>query len=171
MDTLEQKISAGDPSALKHAIHTLKGTAGNISANQLADEARLIELQIIQDETPSTTDLARLEECLNETINSINLIIASADPIELDSSADVSVSTQTEEKQLPINNDLLLSQLQQLDQLLQSHDLSAKQILQLALPSLTQKIDASQIESLTLSIDHLDFSTAQRQLNSIRGEL
>jgi hypothetical protein len=108
---------------------------------------------------------------LNETINSINLIIASADPIELDSSADVSVSTQTEEKQLPINNDLLLSQLQQLDQLLQSHDLSAKQILQLALPSLTQKIDASQIESLTLSIDHLDFSTAQRQLNSIRGEL
>ena len=60
---IQAALAAGDPALAERAAHTLKGTAGNIGASHLQDEAMAVEMGL-REGLPVTAELERLSATL-----------------------------------------------------------------------------------------------------------
>jgi CheY-like chemotaxis protein len=62
-DAIAAALEAGDPTAAEHAVHRLKGVAGNVGAHTLQDAAARLEAALHADAPHRAAALTRLRAC------------------------------------------------------------------------------------------------------------
>ena len=149
----------GDAVAL---IHSLKGVAGTISANHLADCALEIEHQIRVGNPPSEIQLAQLREAMQQVLASIDQLYMLA--------GKASQRTPVAGEGV-MSKEKTMQQLEQLKQLLSQHDMDAELLFVSLEPSLSALLDATQVEALHGMISGFEFTKAEACVKEIEEAL
>jgi HPt (histidine-containing phosphotransfer) domain-containing protein len=71
---LRESLASGDLSQARHAVHTLKGAAGNIGGYRVQKDAEKIELFCKSGEAPPAGYLAELEKSNQRLLEAINVL-------------------------------------------------------------------------------------------------
>ncbi|MBF0192897.1 MAG: response regulator [Magnetococcales bacterium] len=152
---IKNSIESGDYSQALKLLHSLKGTAGNLSAKGLSKIATTMEAAIKNNDTNG------LLEPLEQLFQEIDKIIDSKRVIDLNTNNKIAV------KPVALGGHQLVNILKELMQALEIKDLEAESLLVATKEILGDECCKTEIESLSSKIEHLDFENAQKQLNII----
>ena len=138
----------GDSKGLKQTIHTLKGSASNLSANMLAEQAKQVEQVVIKGESLSETQFESLAERLLEVFASIEQLNALAGAGE----PKVQSAQLTEEQ--------FQQKLSQLCEQLSMNDMEASERFDELRDALVDKLGSEAVGAVAHAIEGYDFVTA-----------
>ncbi|MFC1848915.1 two-component regulator propeller domain-containing protein [candidate division CSSED10-310 bacterium] len=171
---IKSALKNQDLTSAQQLIHTLKGVAGNISANELYDTAQALEKEIHEGNMAhSDTYLQRLKNSLHIVLNSINKLQS-----ETESGPETEKMSSKEKDSLPAQSELssphdeiqsanLTALLNQLHDLLHKNNPKAEN----AWISLKDYLDKSQyreeIKQMDRSINIYDFKNGQKILTQL----
>ncbi len=154
MTTFERELQDEDNENCRRTIHTLKGSAANISANDLSEKSREIELLVIAGEPVSVELRAELRERIDEVMHSIALLIPSNNENE---------PTNAPGELRPATVDEF-AHMERLLQELKTKDLNAAETMKQAEHWLRHVLEAVAVNQLSDMIAKLDFSAAAQLL-------
>nr|WP_243393548.1 PAS domain S-box protein [Solimonas fluminis] len=146
---LRASLLAGDKLGAGRILHALKGVAGTLGAEGLADSAAMLELQIKEagDQAVFNPDLMGLEGALARAVTELQ---READRLSPDSKAVVPTR---------VSDDMLRSNLIELMGLLAQNNTRALALLDLVIPAI-EKLDSHAARELRTFADKLDFAGA-----------
>jgi two-component system sensor histidine kinase/response regulator len=157
---IRSEIDRGDFEAAQHLVHTLKGTAGNLSMTEVFTISQGLETSLRQDHGQSAmSNLKDLEKALRQLLDSLASRTPEGQPAGLKTTGDTGTS--------PVDKAALKQLLQELDEQLSKNNLNALK----TFDSLKHKLEASgsgqQIEQLEDRLSRLDFRKAREQLPEV----
>jgi len=163
IQTLIDTLNKDDLPALKQQIHTLKGSAANISANALAAEALQLEQQISASSEMDKSTLRAAMRAIEARLDEVQRAIQQL------KSLDHAAHGSSPQTILPDHE--LQGAIEKLNQLLQTFDMSAQTHYQQIQHALEQRLNPATVTLLSYDIEKLDFSSAQQRLATIKAQL
>jgi len=162
-DDIRQAIQLGDMKLAERLAHTLKGVAGNIAITEVFNAAEDLNLALKNNETGDYEALiTALEKTLDpvfEGLKSIEQAVKGAN------------SKKDTSSPVVVDKVMLAKQLQDLDELLNSHNLNAAKELENLRPSLATAGADGQLDELSRNIDRLNFNAAHKVLGKLAESL
>jgi len=163
-DKLKNALATGDVKEASRWLHTVKGVAANIGANQLAAAAADLETALI----PGS--IADNEVLLQNFIASLTLVI---DGIRAFEEALVVVADNKEQDRVmtPVDADILRPHLINLAQMLESGSIKSVAQLSILNSYLSNTMVEKQFEQLKKDVDIFDMDSALGKLKAIASDL
>jgi HPt (histidine-containing phosphotransfer) domain-containing protein len=159
IEDLKSAVKDNDWLKVQEYVHQIKGSAGNISALELAKLAKLIERKIKQsDYQEIPQQVQKLEQAFLEIGLTVQ-VLNSWNNIELET-----IEENTQQKN-ETNYKLLQWQLAQLKILLLSHDLQAESLFNNIFLPLSAIVDKKIMQVIQLNITNLDYEQAQQTID------
>lgn len=152
---LHQGLEAKDLEAAGKHLHGLRGTAGNLGAIELAQQAKELEILLLQgsDDSDIKPQLASLLETLDKVVVSIDLV---NDQI-----------TPPEPNKIRLTDDDISEQIAQLKLLIQNYDLDSKAVAQTLYQSMAPGANREVISEVSRDIDRYDYLQAMGKLDKL----
>ncbi|NOZ23283.1 MAG: response regulator [Planctomycetes bacterium] len=158
---MARALAAGDTEKVRELAHSLKGVAGNLSADDLAEAAADLERSI---KTGELDDLAGKARVVTDALTPVLESIATLEQATED---EVDAADGTREPDMDEVGPLLV----ELAKLLAGNDTEAEDLM----PSITKHLTASRVardvKKLQGQIEQFDFDAAQETLNQIANVL
>ena len=153
---IRDAFTASDWLTLSHMSHSLKGSAGNIGAEELYDDASNLEIKSRegQKNPPDSKLVDKLESTLDQVLKSLESLVEKSRP-EL-----------PEVKKIPLEPEKLLPMLKRMADAL---DLADPEEIKRHFNSLKQYIDDQMIEKLESQIDNYDYDNALKIIKQLQG--
>ncbi|MGN7613843.1 response regulator [Magnetococcales bacterium HHB-1] len=160
-ETLRQRLDNNDRKAAIRTAHTIKGTAGNLSINKLAQAARVVE-ETLKDEHDDHLDpaLKKLDDALEEIMSGL----AHAFP------ENAPPTSEPEEEPQSLDHDIVTPLLKELYNLLREDNTAAESCLEALSPHL-KKSHTKIFEKLHGSISDLEYNDAITTLENLSSTL
>ncbi len=153
--SIEQQLASDDIDSALHLLHSIKGVAGNIAANQLAHKASKIEQQLKKNGSIDPTALAGFAQSLEYVIEGIRRL-------RPDSQEEIPVVNVLDRIHAGRHAAHLLS-------LIKENSFEAENVLALFKESMGGHA-VQQITELSKALDEFDFETAQKITEHIINE-
>ncbi|MCP4699439.1 MAG: response regulator [Gammaproteobacteria bacterium] len=159
---IDTTLVQGDIELAKRLIHTIKGVAGNIGANELQARAQDLETALRQ------SDVGKQKETLKHLRHAFTIVIRSL--ANLDEKPLISASFQARQDTAPGSADLK-NLFAELAGKLADGDMEAADCLDLIKQRLTGSELQEQLTKLSEQVDAFDFDAAQKTMLEIAGVL
>lgn len=158
--SLSASLSRGDFATAQRIAHTLKGTAGTLGAERLAETAMRVEelLKNNPEATISDEDFRTLMQALDHEFSMLADAVSSS-----------SAPTTTNDAAAPPNQEYLAKVFAELDRLLMEGDTAAIELLDSQSELLRARLGAS-FDQFAQQIKQFDFENARRALQKFRHE-
>ncbi|MDM8540949.1 response regulator [Desulfococcaceae bacterium HSG9] len=161
-DTLRKALDSGDIEYIRRTAHTIKGVAGNIGADELAEAARELEA--------ASANGYPDNDALNDFETALNLVTKSAGSLKTVPKtvpADIPASTV----QPAADCEKLAPLLSELDDCLEHGQIKAAQLIDILRPLLPGPDFRVPLERLKEHVDGYDFDEARAPVSEIAGLL
>ncbi|MCK5639305.1 MAG: response regulator, partial [Gammaproteobacteria bacterium] len=161
-NNIREAIQQGDMKLAERLAHTLKGVAGNLGITDVFTAAEELNLALVENDTEHYEELiTNLEKTLEPVFDGLKNI-------------EQTVKTSSKKDTSPpvvVDKVMLTKQLQDLDKLLNSHNLNAGKELENLRPSLAGAGADGQLDELSRNIELLDFDAAHKVLGKLAESL
>ena len=152
-------LSEGDKETAQRIVHTIKGVAGNLGADELFKTAQVLEGLI----KTSDSDKPKLDKEFEATSESLNLVVDDIESFKATLKGDTPESSSA----IPLDMAKAKELVQTLDTALQEYDAGAMTVLEeLGSVAGSVAID-TEMKALETAISKYDFDSAREELNKI----
>ncbi len=157
---IRSEIDRGDFDAAQHLVHTLKGTAGNLSMVEVFTISQELESSLRQgDRQSAISNLDKLEKALKALLDRLADRASAANFVKANITGDLNTS--------PVNTTGLGRLLQELDEQLRKNNLNALKLFDSLKQKLAARASDRQIEQLESCLSRLDFKGARERLPEV----
>jgi two-component system, sensor histidine kinase and response regulator len=157
VEEIRTALAVGDVPTAARAAHSLKGSAANLGATTLAEDAAKVELAVT-----SRKDVTETLDALTSSFEKVVQAIRSALPVERAAPIDADGSSDP---------GIVVQPLTRLRTLLKHDDGEVADFILEARPVLSKVLTETEMTTLTDSIGNFDFEAALNSLSSIAARL
>lgn len=160
--SISTAIKENDLKEAQQLVHTLKGVAGNIAISEVFEESQVLELALKEKKAEQYQELINtLEKHLKPVLQGLEVL----------KRADKTISTKSTTPAASENIFRLAEQLNCLDELLTSNNLTAGKEFENVRPLLINTGVEGLLDELSQAIDLLNFDTARKKLANLAESL